>query len=102
MLIRIDALVPCRAIQGTTGRWVGICDPLNITVEGDTWTEMKALTAEAIDLLLADLLETGELDRFLRDQGWTPSHPPVAADEPRFDLPFTYLEPDGNPARAGA
>ena len=51
-----------------SGRWIGVCDALGIAVEAETPDELRSVTAEALDLLMADLAEDNELEDFLRDR----------------------------------
>lgn len=74
----------------TSGRWMATCDPVHITVSGDTETETKSAAENALDLLLTDLFECGELEDFLKTNGWKTAKPlpkPEARVKPRFRLP---------------
>ena len=88
-VVHIDAEIPWRIDRGNGDRWVAICDPLELTVESETWAELMEDIALTLDAMLRDLLSCNELDQFLRDRGWT-AHGPTddAADAVRFDVPF--------------
>ena len=96
------------AIQPTSnGFWVGVCDALNITVQSGTWQELMEDIGTAIDMLLADLVETGNFERLLHDKGWSieQSRESYESIEPRnlkFDVPFvpTLAEADTDGAKA--
>ena len=85
-----------------TGVWVGICDALRLTVQADDWAELCEMMNESMDLLFRDLLETGEIEAYLRKNGWKaaarlPS--PKQAKGVRFDVPANFIQ---EPARATA
>ena len=88
VLVRIGANVPWQITEGGGGNYVGVCEPLKLTVQGATWAELMEDIAETIDAMFKDLLSTNELDRFLHDQGWTSSTIPTEAESVRFDVPF--------------
>ena len=88
--VHIDANVQWRAFRGASGAWVGVCDPLNLTVQGDTYQEMVRALEEATSLLLEDLSVEGDLQAFLTRLGWTPDGPlPMPGDDVHFDLPYS-------------
>ena len=68
------------------GLYVGVCEALNLTMQGDTWADLMQSIGETLDLLFKDLCETGELNQFLRDHGWHADGQPKA--NATFDLPF--------------
>jgi hypothetical protein len=73
------------------GSFVGVCDALGLTLEADTESELRSLIEEGIHFLMVDLLEDGDLPRFLKDRGWKTARP-VPARLPkegvRFEVPF--------------
>jgi len=88
-VVRVDANIQWKILQAKSGEWVGVCDPLKLTVEAETWADLMEDIGHTLDALLKDLLSSNELDRFLRDQGWKllaaiPSRP----EGVRFDVPF--------------
>ena len=74
-VMRIDAQIPWQIDRAEGERWVGICDPLDLTVESETWAELMEDIALTLDAMLRDLLANDELDRFLLDRGWTANGP---------------------------
>ena len=96
------------AIQRTSnGFWVGVCDALNITVQSGTWQELMEDIGTAIDMLLADLVETGNFERFLHDKGWSielsrDSYESIEPQNLKFDVPFipTLAGADNDRAKA--
>ncbi len=86
-------------IRRGRGPLVAFCDALGLTVEADNQEELRSVIAEAQHVLMLDLLEDGELPRFLSDRGWTPSVPlPSKAPKMgvRFDVPFTVAPAHGH------
>jgi hypothetical protein len=78
--------------QGKGGHWIAFCDPLRLTVQADTWSDLMEDVGITLDAMMRDLLENGELERFLRDHKWTlvgsPMPSPLQAKVLRFDVPF--------------
>jgi hypothetical protein len=88
-VVRIDASVPLQCFRSGSGNWIGICEPLKITVQSATWGELMEDFSETLNGILTDLLRNNELDRFMRDRGWsTAGNIPERPDNVRFDLPF--------------
>lgn len=100
-LVRVDANLNWAVVQGKGGNWVAVCDPLGLTVQGETWAELMEDIGHALDALLKDLLSTHELDKFLHDHGWTPSIAiPSHPDDVRFDVPFAAMMANSGQTRA--
>ena len=92
VLVQVEANLAWEVFQDPqSGRWIGVCRPLNLNAVGETWIEFQQNAAEAIQLLLTDLFEDGELDAFLRSNHWQPRTqlPAPGTAVPRFDVPFT-------------
>lgn len=67
-----------------------MCDPLNFTVQSETWAELMEDIGDTLELMFEDLLNSNELDKFLGEHGWTmagqiPAYPDRAI---KFDVPF--------------
>lgn len=87
--VELQANLQWAVLQGKGGNWVAVCDPLGLTVQGETWAELMEDIGHTLDALLKDLLSTNELNRFLTDHGWKllaaiPNRP----EDVRFDVPF--------------
>ena len=54
--------------RGPSGAWVGVCDALGLTAQGDTWDDLVATLGPSVQMLFEDLLESHELDSYLRDR----------------------------------
>ena len=99
-LIRVDANIPWNVLQAKGGNWVAICEPLKLTVQGETWAELMEDIGHTLNALLQDLLSSDELDRFLRDQGWKLlAAIPTRPEDVRFDVPFIPAMMANGPAR---
>jgi hypothetical protein len=88
-VVRIDGSVEWKILKGKGGNWVGICDPLKLTIQSETWADLMEDIALTLDALLKELLSSNELPKFMREHGWsvigTMPHRPRNV---RFDLPF--------------
>jgi len=73
------------------GYWVAVCDALNLTAQATSWAELFSVCNEIMQELLMDLLRDGELDAFLRAQGWVALKPlpKRASSTIRFDIPIS-------------
>ena len=69
-------------------------------MEADSLDELHGLIPETIHLLMVDLLEDNELDRYLRDKGWQAVGVPASGDgDVEFDVPWYLVVPAGFPRR---
>lgn len=77
-------------------RWIAICDPLKVTVEADTHTELRENIADGLNLLFRNLLKDRELDTFLRNRGWSlVGSAPAEESNVRFDVPIELIARKG-------
>lgn len=84
------AEIPWMVTRSPRGLWIGKCESLNLAVQSQTWQELMEDIGASIDLLLQDLVESGSLEQFFADKGWTVELPPDALEDHnlRFDIPF--------------
>jgi hypothetical protein len=88
--ISVRANLPWLCLETPEGYWIGVCEPLKLTVESETWADLMQDIGLTLDAMLQDLLSTNELEKFLREQGWEAGEIPSKLDGPiRFDVPFT-------------
>jgi predicted RNase H-like HicB family nuclease len=87
----LNSRLEWRVFRSRNENWVAVCDPLSLTLEGETWQDLTANIGEGLQLLFQDLLETGELADFLKRHEWTPTVPLKRLDpaRTRFDVPWT-------------
>lgn len=82
-----------------SGQWIAVCNPLKLTMEGDTYGELMENLNQSIQLLFESLVSSGEFDQFLRDRGWSAQHQVTIADiqsqNVRFDVPFELIARNG-------
>ena len=92
-VVRIEANVGWKVFQSPTSkRWIAICDELNLTLEGESETELRSLIPEALHLLLTDLFTDRELEEFLRAKGWKALNLPArVARGVKFDIPWHIM-----------
>jgi hypothetical protein len=87
--VRVEGSLQWRYNRSEEGPFVAVCDALKITLESDSWSDLLEDMALAIDAILKDMLATSELDRFLREHGWTLAGPlPNRLAEVQFEVPF--------------
>jgi hypothetical protein len=72
------------------GNYVAICDPIRQTVEAEKFGDLLATINEALDSTFSELLSSGDLENFLREQGWKAENLSSALPKRkvRFDMPF--------------
>jgi len=88
MIIRVEANVQWRVIASGNS-WIGICDPLKLTVEAGTYGEMMESISETLDAVLSNLNQWDELPLLLKTHGWSLVTPlPAKPEDIRFDVPF--------------
>ena len=100
IIVRVEGNVQwkCFRARSSEGNWIGICDPLKLTVQAKTWSDLMEDIGSTLDAILRDLLGSNELDQFLRDKGWLVAQAlPARPDNVRFDVPFipAMVEPNG-------
>ncbi len=90
VLIQIETKVLWQVVRDPRdGHWFGICPALNLNAAGDTWGEFTECVQEAIALLFQSLFKSGELEAFLRRNGWRTGTPiPPVGTRARFEVPF--------------
>jgi hypothetical protein len=61
-------------------------------MEADSLDELHGVIPEAIHLLMIDLLEDNELDKYLRERGWQALNMPSRPDgDVQFDVPWQLI-----------
>ena len=84
--VLIEAKLNYKVWRNERGLWIGVCDALQITTQADTWPEMVEAIQEDLDMIFQDLVDDGELGKFLADRGWSASGP--YDTETKFEIPF--------------
>lgn len=72
------------------GSYVAVCEPIRQTVQAEEFGELVESVNEALGSTFKELLSTGDLERFLEEQGWScvSLPPPKVRKQIRFDMPF--------------
>lgn len=92
-IVRIEGRIFWLARQDKlTGQWLGVCPPLNLNASGDTYQELQAVANEAMKLLFEDLMEEGDLGRFLQKNSWKMVGNAQPGVETRFDIPANWKQ----------
>ena len=82
------------------GYWIGICEPLDLTLQANTYAELMEDIGLALDALLKELISTGDFDRFMQSNGWTIIEGTYEGVE-HFDVPYDVTRRQVNdPTRA--
>lgn len=93
--VQAQANVQWRAHCTHSRVWIGVCDPMNLSVQASSLDELHSVINETMNLLFLDLLVDNELDRFLKDHGWKVARIPqkVAGSEEdiKFDVPWELI-----------
>ncbi len=88
-VVRINAKLAWKVQPAQGGNYVAICKPLGLAIQSETWSNLMEDIALTLDAMLKDLLESNDLDKFLRDHGWTlVGSIPNRREDLHFDLPF--------------
>lgn len=92
-IVRIKAELVWHVVRDAeSGEFVGVCPPLNLNAIGETFHEFLECASEVIGLLFADLFEDGELEAFLRQNGWSLIDKlPTGGRTPSFDVPYELV-----------
>jgi len=99
-VVRIDTTVNWKTLRAKGGNWVAVCDPLGLTIQAETYVNLMEDIGFTLDAVLNDLLNSNELDTFLRDHGWELIGTiPARKTGIRFDVPFV---PEIVPTMPGA
>lgn len=88
-VIRVEANVRW-SCQRANRNWIGVCDPLKLTVQSETYAELMEDIGLTLNAVLKDLLASNELPQFLTERGWQAADPIPSpkAKNVRFDVPF--------------
>ncbi len=89
-VIRVQAQIQWNAFRDPSNEfWVAVCEPLKLTVQGETWSVLVESISDTLDIILTDLVKTGTFERFMETHGWKIQTPlPANTNRLRFDVPF--------------
>lgn len=78
-------------------RLIAVCDPLSVTIEGDSEGELKENIAHTIHLVFSAMLKSGDFERFLKERGWTSTQilmPSAKKNQDSFQVPWELVTAD--------
>lgn len=95
--LELETRLTWKVTQTPNGNWVGICPALKLTLQGETFQDLQASIGEGLQLFFEEMLETGELEEFLRRNNWRPQTPirSLPRENVRFDVPWDSEEVQG-------
>jgi hypothetical protein len=71
------------------GNYVAVCDAIAQTVQAGKFGELLETMHEALESTFRELFSSGDLEKFLRDRGWSTELPvPRTQRNIRFEMPF--------------
>lgn len=107
---RINGATTWSTERTDSGFWISECKDLGIVLQSNSGDEVMEDIGCALELLINDLQETGELDAFARKHGWSivpvedranippiaPAHGwmPAPDQENRITIPFVPFLPE--------
>ena len=96
-LVRIVGHTSWKVVRNPkTGIYIGECDALNVTAQGNTRAGLLRMIDDILQTLLTDMVLEGRLEKVAREQGWQiEGELPVGrlrAKDLKFDLPFVVPE----------
>lgn len=95
--IQVNGQLQWQVHQTPSGHWLGQCPALGLSMEEPTVDGLIASINDAVQLVMSDLLEAGELDEFLRARGWSSANIGVHQDGGvEFDVPIELLVQAGH------
>jgi hypothetical protein len=90
-VVEITGVAPWTVRKSRQGGYVASCEVLNLSTEGESWSEITEMTQDVTRLLLESLAKTGELEEFLQNRGFsisTTQHFSFSEGQGRhFDIP---------------
>jgi len=91
--IKIEVNLAWNVTRTRSGMLVGSCEPLGLVSEGKDEFDLSQNIQESLQLVMNELLRSGELDGFLRSHGWRASALPVGPTKARvpFEVPFQLI-----------
>lgn len=92
-IVRIDAKVTWHVRRGER-YWVGACETLGLTAQGETWGDTMRAIDEIMTDFLTELSADNRLDQFLKSKGWKVVSGGASEPDaiPAIDLPWVVEE----------
>lgn len=94
-IVQIAAQIQWQVKQDPASRYfIAVCDPLGLTVEGETYGELVDNLKDGLSLLMRSWVRHGNFDAFLRERGWSVVPDPASPadlEDAYFDVPFELV-----------
>jgi predicted RNase H-like HicB family nuclease len=97
--IEVKGQVQWNVGQSAAGNWIGVCEPLKMTMEGETLDDLQQNIRQSLQLLMEDLMKNGELEAFLREHGWRAIPGPHQHGSVEFQVPYQLVRQPRDSAR---
>ncbi len=89
VVVKIEGQTDWKCFRAKGGNWIGVCNPLGLTIQSKTWANLLEDIAHTLNAMFVDLLKSRELEKFLSRRGWRPvGRIPSKATDLWFDVPF--------------
>ena len=90
MTVHIQAKLTWKWGRTKHGSYIAVCDPIAQTVHAERFPELLETINEALDSTFKELSSSGDLEKFLRERGWSSADLPIPRTRRniRFDVPF--------------
>lgn len=95
--IAIQARLQWNITITRAGNFLGVCDPIGLSLEGGSEDELRSVIEESLHWFFLTHLEDGTLNAFLASKGWTFTGPMPTKNEideggaVRFDVPVDLV-----------
>lgn len=87
-VVEVEGTITWKWGRTAQGQFIAICDPFGQTIQAAKFSDLLASINEALDSTFRELFSSGDLERFLRDRGWSAKLPTKPQKNIRFDMPF--------------
>jgi predicted RNase H-like HicB family nuclease len=87
----VQAKITWKWVKTRHGKYVAICPALGQTVQAETFGDLVESMNEALDSTMRELMDSGNLNHFLKERGWKavmPEQRHKPHQRVRFDVPY--------------
>ena len=61
-IVRVQGEVHWQVRRGQSGQaWIGVCEPLKLTVQGETWGDLMEAISDTLDAVMLDLAQSNKI-----------------------------------------
>jgi len=92
-VVQIQANIQWQVMQTPANHYVGVCHPMNLSMEADSLDQLHSIINETLQLLFEDLLHDNELEAYLREHGWHANNIPIGhvPGDVKFEVPWEMI-----------